>query len=78
VILMRKKQYNAAEKALADAIAMQPRALPIHLHLAEVYVLKGNKKGAIEIVEMLQPKRTSLGVADQLKLDELRKKIRRM
>jgi tetratricopeptide (TPR) repeat protein len=78
VILMRKKEYAEAEKTFKEAIAMQPKAIAIHLHLAELYVLQGDRERAQEIVETLRAERQSLSVADQLLLDDLRKKIRQM
>ena len=78
VILTQKKQFAEAEDALQDAIAMQPGALAIHLHLAELYVMQGDRGRAESVLESIWPERRRLNVTEQLELDELRQKIRKM
>ena len=54
-ILIGGGRYDEAEGALRKAVALQPAASRVHVHLAAIDVLRGNATGALQNAQLEPP-----------------------
>ena len=78
VIFMRTKRLDDAEKAMNQALTINNADPHVRMHMVEIQIAKGNKTGALEIVDVLAGKHNELSLEDQNQLDELRRKAQSM
>jgi tetratricopeptide (TPR) repeat protein len=76
VMLMRTGRLEEAEAAFSRAIALDATIGIVHLHQAELQLLRGRADMAREIVERLEPFRSRMSEAEQTLFRRLRQELR--
>ena len=71
-ILIGGRRYDEAEALLRKAVAIQPAASRVHVHLAAIAVLRGDATGALQNAQMEPPGswgNYALALANQIQSD---------
>lgn len=71
VILMKTGRLDEADEALRKAIGLFPDDPAVHLHKAELLLLRGNREAARQVVDGIRDRRDLLPMEDRMRFEDL-------